>query len=160
MSMLPTAYESLAVPLFWGGLGIAAIGGIVLLWSMFGESDEVQIVPGDTYNNSGYNLGHMGPVNIGRQPFEMTESVMKEVLVATNGWDTFGVAPLGFNPKSSTMADALCRYLADHGRDARRTGGVGMMTGAHGPLFVGTGSLTGNLNPYSNDKVIYVNADG
>lgn len=140
---------------------VAAIAGGVLLRGWRDSSVEVTPMANDTYNNSGYNFGHMGPVNnFGRQPFEMTDSVMREVLVTTTGWPAFGVATLGQNPKSVAMADALCHYLVKHGRDAQRTGGVGMIAGAHGPLVLGTGSLTGTINAYSDDKIIYVNADG
>jgi len=35
---------------------------------------------GDSYNNSGNNFGHMGPVNIGRQQFNFTPQIAQEIL--------------------------------------------------------------------------------
>lgn len=37
---------------------------------------------GDNYNNSGNNFGHMGPVNLGKQPFTLTVDLISQVVAA------------------------------------------------------------------------------
>ena len=107
MAFGPTAFPELAQQITVAGVIVAVAGlGMMALAFLFRPAKEGPVV-GDTYNNPGRNFGHMGPINnYGKQPFEMTETVMKEVLSATDGWETFGVAPLGYNPKS-----ARCRMI-------------------------------------------------
>lgn len=68
---------------FYGGLALVLTGIAMFLWAMFHRSTEATgktIAVGDTYNNSGNNFGHMGPIHIGKPAFELTQDHINQVL--------------------------------------------------------------------------------
>jgi|SRR5579884_924179 len=55
------------------GSGIVDIGGR-------GNRHENNTVMGDSYTNTGTNYGHIGPVNQGRQEYELTDEAISEIV--------------------------------------------------------------------------------
>ncbi|WP_455918860.1 hypothetical protein [Ensifer canadensis] len=137
---------------------VAVFGACLALWPAKEKGKEV--MTGDTYNNSGTNYGHMGPVNnYGKQPSEMTEQVMSEWYKKTDGWARFGVAVHGFNPKSAAHAKKLLDYLRERGRPAVAAPGTGQLVGAD-IRHVFVGPYFDPENPvYSTGKCLYIDAD-
>jgi hypothetical protein len=65
---------------------IACIFGLVILWMGPGKRNDgpidhqENVTMGDTYNNSGTNFGHIGPINIGKQEFQLTDAHLREIV--------------------------------------------------------------------------------
>lgn len=163
-----------------GGIRVSNSSGVppwqvaiaIILGVMFAVSVVVSLggfsKVGDNYTNSGVNLGHIVPNNnFGKQPFDMTDSVMNQVFATTAGWGAFGVSSLHGDAKSSAMASKLAVFLRANGRDAHYVEQRAMLLVqqtqpllADGDaLIVGTGALGGDIGPYSSDRFIYLDAD-
>lgn len=98
---------------FWVGLVIFAIGTIMLGWAMLQEREH-DAEMGDTYNNSGTNYGHMGPVHIGRQEFKLTQSHIHDLLGKMPRGRKIILQVVG-NARAQEMGQSLGRALSQAG---------------------------------------------
>jgi hypothetical protein len=64
------------------GVAFTGLGMAGLVWLWWTARKDALAMAGDTYNNSGNNFGHMGPVNIGKQVFTLTDDHIREVVQA------------------------------------------------------------------------------
>lgn len=83
---------------------------------------------GDHYENNGTVHGNMGPTHnhYGKQPFQMTQSVMEEVATHLGGLDEIEVDWIGTLQSRADM-QKLGDFLEARGIKIRRGGGIGML---------------------------------
>lgn len=83
---------------------------------------------GDTYQNNGTVHGNMGPTtNIyGKQPFQMTQTVLAEVLSKIGEPRAIGMHWVG-SQQSFSDSEVLATYLEQKGFTVERKGGIGML---------------------------------
>ena len=64
----------------WVQIALLFAGAILIIASVIAARRKEVRAVGDTYNNSGNNFGHIGPVNIGRQEFVLTDRNIAEII--------------------------------------------------------------------------------
>jgi len=113
----------------------------LLLFCSKQRGDEM---PGDEYNNFGNNSGHMGPVhNYGKQPFRLTEDLIRQVVASCPPGKSVVVHAVGQPAKSFPMQAVLVDALkkASYHVDVNST--IMMVPGPTQPLSVDPhGSVT------------------
>jgi hypothetical protein len=119
---IPMIAQAMGLHLSYG-LGVAgitaccsaALVGIVLAFWPMRKAGQAMV--GDSYNNSGNNFGHMGPINIGKQPFELTQDQIDEALRRVIPGRPIIVQAVG-NQRAWAMGQKLTQALTTAGHTA------------------------------------------
>lgn len=97
---------------------------------------------GDSYHNSGNNYGHMGPVNIGRQSFELNQSTKEEILrkIPRHGISRVEIVGSG---RAQDVGREVLRFLEKNGYSLPQPTLIGMLVPPpSGPICFDGGTLT------------------
>lgn len=136
MQMLPVAYAQYAIPLLWGSILVAAISGGMLLWWRQDSPAEAPSVANDTYNNSGYNFGHIGPINnFGKQPFQLTPAIINQIVAAIPVGSDVTVTAVG-TQSAFPMRDAIAAALSANGCKVELDSAMQIMPPPERPITV------------------------
>lgn len=142
MSFVPSLYPQYAQVGFWGGLAVLVAGLILIGWSLVHRTKGEQTAMGDTYNNSGNNFGHMGPVHIGRQQFEFTSDIAAELLAKVPKNKAIDVEIIG-SQRSQQIGQNIVGFLRANGYSISEVITIGMkVPPPSGPLSLEGNTLT------------------
>jgi hypothetical protein len=78
------------------------------------SADSTRRMGGDTYNNSGVNYGHMGPINIGRPRFDFTRGIATEILTKVPKHRPINFTIIG-SSRSEIIAQNIMRFMSENG---------------------------------------------
>ncbi|WP_237401368.1 hypothetical protein, partial [Rhodovulum sulfidophilum] len=96
---------------------------------------------GDSYHNSGNNYGHMGPVNIGRQSFELNQSTREEILRKIPRHGILRIEIVG-SGRAQSMGLDVVRFLGQNGYSLPEPTFIGMLVPPpSGPICFEGGTL-------------------
>jgi hypothetical protein len=115
----PELFPRFAAIGFAGGLGLLALGVFLTIWAVRrGDpaANSEANVP-DNYNNFGNNFGHMGPINIGKSAFELTQAHIDEAVRRVPNGRPIIVRAVG-NQRAWTMGERLVQALKSAGHTA------------------------------------------
>ncbi|BAQ70554.1 phosphoheptose isomerase [Rhodovulum sulfidophilum] len=97
---------------------------------------------GDSYHNSGNNYGHMGPVNIGRQSFELNQPTREEILRKIPRHGILRIEIVG-SGRAQSMGLDVVRFLGQNGYSFPEPTFIGMLVPPpSGPICFEGGALT------------------
>lgn len=116
MTFGAVAYADYATELTWGAIVFAAIALVCMLLtfrSMFGGEDAAAM--GDTYNNSGNNFGHMGPINYGRGQRTLSASDKDQLAANLPRATPIEVRCAWGDQEAFTLATEIHNYLTGAG---------------------------------------------
>lgn len=91
------------------------------------QSKEDSPMSGDTYNNSGNNYGHMGPVHIGRQRFVFTPVIEQEILAKVPRNNPLPVWIVG-SMSAQQVGHEIVNFLRANGYVVSEVNTAGMMS--------------------------------
>lgn len=113
ITSVPEKYQLILLAFSVVGLSIG-----IVLWvvGQFRQKDSEEELPmsGDTYNNSGTNYGHMGPVHIGRQRFVFTPEVGQEILTKVPRNNPLPVWIIG-SARAQQVGRQVVNFLRENG---------------------------------------------
>lgn len=129
--MWPSLDPSLA---YWVIVGcfVALVAAGALLYFPAKAKPSVADAPvrGDTYNNSGSNFGHMGPLQVGYQRFEFSKEVAAEVLRSIPREGALNVTIIGSTPHAQRVGNYTMQFLKENGYSIGERRTIGYMSNA------------------------------
>ncbi len=113
--VIPVEVAWIAVALAIGMLSYALFPRWLLRLLGINPRQPEAMAMGDTYNNSGKNFGHMGPINnYGKQPFQLTQGVVDQVVAAIPTGSDVVVMAVG-TQRAFPMRDTIGAALGANG---------------------------------------------